>query len=242
VGILAVAMTMGQVLVMAGLLDLVVHSRRVAYIPPAYIVGVILASVLVVLSVAAAWSGRRWLVAAAVGGVAAAAAFCSLAHPVASAIGPMWVVLAVLAGLALGVLLPLTRRAERPPASLLWLPCLALAVALVEELALESGRPIYDLLPLPAIHEAILMYPYGNYLSFIPVLVAACWLVTDVRPLAVVALQFLLMRVIYAVFNAYVAQEIWTQVAIFVGLPLTLTFALAWLLRHRARTVPPTIG
>jgi hypothetical protein len=242
VGILAAAMTMGQVLVMAGLLDLVVHSPRVAYIPPAYIVGVILASVLVVLSVAAAWSGRRWLVAAAVGGVAAAAAFCSLAHPVASAIGPMWVVLAVLAGLALVVLLPLTRRAERPPASLLWLPCLALAVALVEELALESGRPIYDLLPLPAIHEVILLYPYGTYLSFAPVLVAACWLVTDVRPLAAVALQFLLMRVIYAAFDAHFAQEIWTQVAIFVGLPLTLTFALAWLLRHRARTAPPTIG
>lgn len=73
-------------------------------------------------------------------------------------------------------------------------------------------------------------------------LVAACWLVTDVRPLAAITLQFLLWRVLYAAFNGHYPGESWTQVAIVVGLPLVLTGALVWLLRHRARTSPPTIG
>jgi hypothetical protein len=74
------------------------------------------------------------------------------------------------------------------------------------------------------------------------VLVAVCWLVTDVRPLAAVTLQFLLLRVIYAAFSSDRA-EMWTpQMAVIVGLSLALTGALLWLLRHRARISPPTIG
>ena len=154
----------------------------------------------------------------------------------------MLVMLAFPAVPALAVLLPLTKRAQRPPASLLWLPCLPLAVYVAADLTGASGLPVNDLLPVPAFHADILLYPYDTYLSLVPVLVAVCWLVTDVRPLAIVTLQFLLMRVIYAVCNAYIVQEIWTQIAIVIGLPLALAFALAYLLRHRARTAPPTIG
>jgi hypothetical protein len=78
VGILAIAMLMGQSLIMERFLDPVVYPQRYARYPPGCELGVILGSVLMVLAVAGSWSGRRWLVAAAVGTVAAAAA-CSLA-------------------------------------------------------------------------------------------------------------------------------------------------------------------
>ena len=54
-------------------------------------------------------------------------------------------------------------------------------------------------------------------------------------------LMFLLERVF---FSATVGDRAatWTQMAIAAGLPLALTCALIWLLRHRARTAPPTIG
>ena len=143
--------------------------------------------------------------------------------------------------LALVVLLPLTKRAERPPVSLLRLPCLPLAVNLVALLVAAWGLDIHEALPIATPSTTVLLAPYNTYLSLIPLLVAACWLVTDVRPLAAVTLQFLLMRVLYAALNAYPAES-WAQTAIVVGLPLALTGALVWLLRHRARTAPPTLG
>jgi hypothetical protein len=143
--------------------------------------------------------------------------------------------------LALVVLLPLTKRTERPPVSLLWLPCLPLAVDLAG-LTDASRLPVYHLLPVPAFRAETLLYPYGTYLSLVPVLVAACWLVTDVRPLAAVALQFLLIRVIYIAVDGYPGESR-SQLAIVVGLLLlALTGALVWLLRHRARAIPPAIG
>jgi hypothetical protein len=193
-----------------------------------------LGSLLVVAALAAAWCGRRWPVAAA---VVAAACLVLGGWRVNTALE-----MTVPAVLALVVLLPLTKRAGRPPVSLLWLPCLPLAVNFVAGLTAVSGLRIYDALPISVLSSIVLLAPYYTYLSLVPVLVAASWLVTDVRPLAAVTLQFLLWRVLYAAFDTYPAAEIGTQVAIVVGLSLGLTCALLWLLRHRARTAPPTIG
>ena len=138
--------------------------------------------------------------------------------------------------LALVVILPLTKRAERPPISLLWLPCLPLAVNFVPGLTAASGLMFF----IPVDRAQDLSYPYTTYLDLVPVLVAACWLVTDVRPLAAITLQFLLWRILSS--TGYHTGRSWTQIAIVAGLSLALTGALVWLLRHRARTAPPTTG
>ncbi len=193
-----------------------------------------LGSLLVFTALAATWCGRRWPVAAAVVAVA-----CLVLGGWRVRIIPE---VAVPAVLALVVLLLLTKRAERPPVSLLWLPCLPLAMSFVAGLTAASALRINGGLPISLVSSVALLVPYVTYLSLVPVLVAACWLVTDVRPLAAVTLQFLLWRVLYAAFYTYPGVEIGTQVAIVVGLSLGLTCALLWLLRHRARTAPPTIG
>jgi hypothetical protein len=124
----------------------------------------------------------------------------------------------------------------------LWLPCLPLAVNAVALLAAAWGLDIQQAFPNATLSSMVLLAPYNTYLSLVPVLVAVCWLATDVRPLAAVTLQFLVMRVLYAAFNGNYPGESWTQMAVVVGLPLALTCALVWLLRQRARTAPPTMG
>jgi hypothetical protein len=197
--------------------------------------GFALGSLLVFTALAATWCGRRWPMAAAVVAVACLVLGGWRVKITAE--------MAVPAVLALVVLLLLTKRAERPPVSLLWLPCLPLAMSFVAGLTAASAllQRIFDAYPLSLVSSVALLEPYLTFGSLVPVLVAACWLVTDVRPLAAVTLQFLLWRVLYAAFYTYPA-EIGTQVAIVVGLSLGLTCALLWLLRHRARTAPPTIG
>lgn len=240
-GILTAAMIMVQA--PAALLGIVgqdianpFHTDRF----PAYLeLGLALESLLVVTALAATWCGRRWLVAAAVV-TAVLAAVAS--HRVVGGWATMVLEMAVPTVLALGVLLPLTKRAERPPVSLLCLPCLLLAVNLVAVLAAAWGLDIQESFPIATPIAVVLLSPYDTYLSLVPVLVAVCWLVTDVRPLAAVTLQFLLLRVFYAAFNTHNAYlvESWTQLAVVVGLSLALTCALLWLLRHRARISPPT--
>jgi len=209
---------------------------------PSQVPGLVLSSLLAVMALAATWCGRRWLVAAAAAAAALAAVACWSVldewqgnDTLLLAAGP--------AVLTLVVLLPLTKRAGRPPVSLLWLPCLPVAVSFLEGLAAGSGLNINEVLPLPlrTFRLEVLFYPYYTYLSLVPVLVAVCWLVTDVRPLAAVTLMFLLERVFY---SAALGNRggIWTQMAIAAGLSLALAGALIWLLRHRARTAPPTIG
>jgi hypothetical protein len=239
VGILAAAMMMVQT--PAALLAVI--GQRVANmspyaLPPGMEPGFALGSVLVVAALAAAWCGRRWLVAASVVPAVLAAVFWHVLGrwPVDIVAGMI-----VPAVPALLVLVPLTKRAERPPVSLLWLPCLPLAVNAVAVLAATWGLDIHEAFVIPTSRAAVLLAPYNTYLSLVPVLVAVCWLVTDARPLAAVTLQFLLWRVLYAAFHAYPVAS-WTQVTVVVGLPLALTCALLWLLRHRARTAAPTIG
>jgi hypothetical protein len=241
VGILAAAMIMVQtpiaLLVVVG--QHIANPFRPYGLPAGIELGLVLGSLLVVAALAAAWCGRRWLVAAAV----VAAVLTSVPCLVLGG----WQVnvpaeMTVPAVVSLVVLLPLTRRAERPPTSLLWLPCLPLAANLVAVLGAAGGLNIHGAFPIPTPYAAVLLSPYDTYLSLVPLLVAVCWLATDVRPLAAVALQFLLMRVLYAALNGHYPGQSWTEMATAVGLSLALTCALVWLLRHRMRTAPPTIG
>jgi len=243
VGILAAAMTMaGSPAFLLGRVGLDIANPFPGSVLSALVPGLVLASLLAVTALAAAWCGRRWLVAAAV----AAAVLATVAW---WSVVPEWqgnTLLQQAASpvvLALVVLLPLTKRAERLPASLLWLPCLPLAVSFLEGLAAGSGLHIPELLPLPIaeFRLEVLLDPYYTYLSLVPVLIAVCWLVTDVRPLAAITLMFLLERVFFSAMLGDRAAT-WTQMAIAAGLSLALTCALIWLLRHRARTAPPTIG
>lgn len=240
VGILAAALVMVQ----APATLLLVVSQPITnvrlYVPAYAELGMALGSLLAVVTLAATWCGRRWAVAAALAAAVLIAVPCLVSD---SRINPQVNIaseMTVPALLALVVLLPLTKRAERPPASLLWLPCLLLAVNLVAVVAAAAGLDIHQAV-IAGPRVAALVYPYNNYLSLVPLLVAACWLVTDVRPLAAVTLQFLLWRVLYTAFQAYPAAS-WTQLAVVTGLPLALTSALVWLLRHRTRTAPPTVG
>jgi hypothetical protein len=201
--------------------------------------GLALASLLVVTALAVAWCGRRWLAVAA---AVAATAFEVVAWQQVTPNGWNAIIEVAPAPLAGAALLSLTRRSGRPPASLLWLPCLLPAVAFVESFAAASGLFIHDWLPGVLTGRAeLLLDPYYTYLSLVPVLVAVCWLVTDVRPLAALAFEFLLVRVLDSATRGH-AAGIWTQMAIAAGLSLAFTCALIWLLRHRARTVPPAIG
>ncbi len=202
--------------------------------------GLALESLLVFTTLAATWCGRRWLVAVA--GIAAVLAdlACYRAHNTwpASAVSQMPTVLAVV------ILLPLTKRAARPPASMLCLPCLtcltSLAVNVVPGLAAALA------LRIPLFRAVALTSPYiSTCLDLVPVLVAVCWLVTDVRPLAAITLQFLLWRVIFFLmwrFLFYSSYPSQTSIAIVAGLWLALLCALVWLLRHRVRTARPTTG
>jgi len=248
VGILAVAMIMAEM--PAALLSLI--GQHIAGPPLPYDygsvyreLGLALGSLVVVTALAAAWRGRRWLVAmaAAVAAAMVAADACQLLPVLSRGATIITWGMDLPTALALVVLVPLTKRAERPPASLLWLPCLPVAVGLIEGLAAASRLSKYDSLPGTSSHGAeLLLSPYATYLSLVPVLVAVCWLVTDVRPLAAVALQSLLMRALYIAFDTTPGHSR-DQLAIVVGLQLlALTCALVWLLRHRARTAPPTVG
>jgi hypothetical protein len=240
VGILAAALVMVQT--PATLLVMVSQPiTNVRLYVPAYTeLGIALGSLLAVVTLAATWCGRRWAVAAALAAAALIAVPCLVSDSRMNPQVNIAAEMAVPALLALVVLLPLTKRAERPPASLLRLPCLLLAVNLVAILAAAAGLDIHQAF-FAGPRVAPLVYPYNTYLSLVPLLVAACWLVTDVRPLAAVTLQFLLWRVLYTALHAHPAAS-WTQLAVVTGLPLALTSALVWLLRHRTRTAPPTVG
>jgi hypothetical protein len=190
-----------------------------------------LSGVVAVLIVAAVWSGRRGLVAvAAVGTFIPAAVHTAVSHH-----WDLMVVLAEFAGPALIVFMPFVRRTERLPVSLLWLPCLPLGVTLAEALS----APYPELFP-HSVSQTTLLFPYTTYLSLVTVVVAVCWLVTDVRPLAGLVFAFTVTRVIYgfAYARSYGAVGP-AMIAIAITASLALACALVWLLRHRTRTSPP---
>lgn len=185
---------------------------------------------LALVLLAAAWSGRRGLVAVtAVAAVIAAVSFTVIRqdwHPM--------VVLADFIGAPAVVFLAFARRTQRPPASLLWLPGLALGAAVAGPLAGSA----------PALFAAVtarttLLSPYVTVFSLVTLLVAVCWLATDVRPLAGLVLAFTASRVVYGFAYGRPLVTV-TPAVIALGITASLAFAcaLVWLLRRRTRACP----
>jgi hypothetical protein len=191
-----------------------------------YVLGALALAIL-----AAGWSGRHGFVAAG----AAAAVIAAVCFTVIRQEWDLMVVLADFVGPPVVVFLLFARRTERPPLSLLWLPGLALGVALAEPLA---GT-------VPGLFAAVtagttLLSPYTTGLSLVTVLVAVCWLATDVRPLASLVLAFTVSRVVYGF--AYGRPLVMVGPAVIIlGITASLVAAcaLAWLLRRRIRASPP---
>jgi hypothetical protein len=216
-------------------LGAVVGSARSGYLPFLfsfyewlfYVLGVL---ALVIL--AAGWSGRRGLVAAG----ATAAVIAAVSFTIIRQEWDLMVVLADFVGPPVVAFLLFARRMERPPLSLLWLPGLALGVALAESLANV----------VPALFAATtagttLLSPYTTGLSLVTVLVAVCWLATDVRPLASLVFAFTVSRVVYGF--AYGRPLVMVGPAVItlgIAASLVAACALAWLLRRRIHASPPT--
>lgn len=183
-------------------------------------------------TLAAAWSGRRWLATVTAVAAGAAIAYRSFSvlgpyRPTAvEVMAPLTVPLLLLAALVL-----LTRSAERPPRSWLWLPCLPVGVALLFVIAdrLPLG-PAEHALALLGSWEAPFASPYTR-LSAIMVVMSVCWLATDFRPLTGLALGFAMMQSDTGLTS--------TLQLIQIVVPLAVASALVWLLRRRARMSPP---
>jgi hypothetical protein len=189
---------------------------------------------LALVILAAGWSGRRGLVAAG----AVAAVIAAVSYTVIWQDWHLMVVLADFVGPPVVLFLLFTRRTVRPPLSLLWLPGLALVVALAESLA---GT-------VPALFAAVtagttLLYPYTTGLSLVTVLVAACWLATDVRPLASLVLAFTVSRVVYGfAYGRPLVMVGSAAITLVITASLVTGCALAWLLRRRIHASPPMTG
>jgi hypothetical protein len=190
--------------------------------------------VLALVILAAGWSGRRGLVAAG----AAAAVIAAVSFTVIRQEWDLMVVLADFVGPPVVVFLLFARRMERPPLSLLWLPGLALGMALAGSLA-----NTYPALFAATTAGTTLLSPYTTGLSLVTVLVAVCWLATDVRPLASLVLAFTVSRVVYGF--AYGRPLVMVGPAVIIlGITASLVAAcaLAWLLRRRIHASPPMTG
>jgi hypothetical protein len=146
----------------------------------------------------------------------------------------LMVVLADFVGPPVVVFLLFARRTERP-LSLLWLPGLALGVALAGSLA-----STYPALFAAVTAGTTLLSPYTTGLSLVTVLVAVCWLATDVRPLASLVLAFTVSRVVYGFAYGRPLVTVGPGV-IMLGITASLVAAcaLAWLLRRRIHADPP---
>jgi hypothetical protein len=190
--------------------------------------------ILALVIVAAGWSGRRGLVAAG----AAAALIAAVTYTVIRQDWHLMVVLADFVGPAVVLFLLFARRTERLPLSLLWLPGLALVVALAESLANT----------VPALFAAVtagttLLYPYTTGLSLVTVLMAVCWLATDVRPLASLVLAFTVSRVVYGfAYGRPLVMVGSAAITLVITASLVAGCALAWLLRRRVHASPPMTG
>jgi hypothetical protein len=188
--------------------------------------------VLALVILAAGWSGRRGLVAAG----ATAAVIAAVSFTIIRQEWDLMVVLADFIGPPVVVFLLFARRTERPPLSLLWLPGLALGVALAESLA--NVVPAHFAATTAG---TTLLSPYTTGLSLVTVLVAVCWLATDVRPLASLVFAFTVSRVVYGF--AYGRPLVMVGPAVIIlGITASLVAAcaLAWLLRRRIHASPPT--
>jgi hypothetical protein len=192
---------------------------------------ILVLGVLTIALLTAAWSGRRELVAIAAAACLALVVICT----VRAQAWDLMLVLAELAGPSVPVFLVFARRTERPPVPLLWLLFLPVAVTSAESLA---NVP-------PALFAATtarmtLLFPYASDLSLVTVIVAVCWLATDVRPLASIVLAFTVTRVMYGFVYARSAGLVALDViTVWIAALAILAFALGWLLRRRARETVP---
>jgi uncharacterized protein (TIGR03382 family) len=213
-------------------------SGRGFGLPPDYAWELLPAAVLVTVILAAAWYGRRSLVAVPAVAAATAAVVYYLAGRSPSQ-GNVVLILAWPVVSALAVLMPLTSRTARPPRSLLWLVCLPLGLTLLDGLAYAVPFHIDYALPVRPVGPAVLLFPFTTYLSLVTVAVAVCWLVTDVRPLAGLVLMFLLYRAVYAFqYNGFYPASP-AELAVAIAVPLALACVLVWLFRRRTRSSPP---
>jgi hypothetical protein len=187
--------------------------------------------VLALAILAAGWFGRRWLVAAG----AAAAVTAAMSFLLMWQAWDLMIVLAEFIGPPVVVFLLFARRIDRPPLSLLWLPGLAMGVALAESLT-NTVPPLFA----ATTAGTTLLSPYTTGLSLVAVLVAVCWLATDVRPLASLVLAFAGSRVVYGF--AYDRPSVTvgpTVITLGITASLVAACALAWLLRRRIHASPP---
>jgi hypothetical protein len=213
----------------------------------------------VAATIAGAWSGRRWIVPiplAATFGVAVAyyAATFSDTSTDSAETASVLPLIGMVGLVALVVLTPLTTRAARPPLSLLWFACSPLLVYVVEVVLIRVQPGFHDVMPLIRFAGQGVVSPYESYLSLATLALAICWLVTDVRPLLGAAVGFAVPNAISTVVNigGYVSGDglfgpnmgrlVFLPTLVATMVPLALTGALVWLLRHRTRTAPPTIG
>lgn len=178
---------------------------------------------------AAAWSGRRGLAAVTtVAAVVTAVSFLLIRQE-----WDLMVVLADFVGPPAVVFLALARRAQRPPASLLWLPALALGAAVGDSLV-GSVPAFFG----PVTARTTLLFPYVTVFSLVALLVAICWLATDVRPLASLVLAFTGSRVVYGfAYDRPAVTVAPAVIALGITASLAVACALGWLLRRRTRAV-----
>jgi hypothetical protein len=190
--------------------------------------------ILAIALLAAAWAGRRGLVAAA----AVAALILAVICTVRTQEWDLMRILAEFAGPAVPVFLVFARRTERPPARLLWLLFLPVAVASAESLA--NVAPALFAAPTA---RTTLLFPYASDLALVTVIVAVCWLATDVRPLAGLVLAFTATRVMYGfVYLSSTGTVATAVISLWITALVVLAGALAWLLRRRTRACPPATG
>ena len=147
-------------------------------------------------------------------------------------------VLAEFAGPAVPVFLALRPAYGAAAGSLLWLLFLPVAVASAESLA--NVAPALFAAPTAG---TTLLFPYASDLALVTVIVAVCWLATDVRPLAGLVLAFTVTRVMYGfVYLSSAGTAATAVISLWITALVVLAGALAWLLRRRTRACPPTTG
>lgn len=133
--------------------------------------------------------------------------------------------------LALAALALVTRSAEQPPRSWLWLPSLGVAMPAALSICLWA-TPARHALNL--LNGWVTPWPYFSPPLAMMVVACACWLVTDFRPLAGLAIGLALAHAFNDLAYQPTLQELTGTVA-----PLAVAIALAWMLRRRTRNSPP---
>ena len=198
---------------------------------------------LLVAVLAAAWSGRRRLTAVTAVAGGAAYLYSSTSWDEGgwtSALRDEHVTVPLL---ALAALVLLTRSAERTPRSWLWFPGIAMGTATVIVLNDLRIPPAASMLRWLGGDPFLTPWTYSSVHAFeITFALCLCWAVTDVRPLAGLALGYELLSfgTDLSFFYGHIQFDL-LELSM-TTIPLAVVFALAVLLRSRLRASPPTAG